>query len=48
LLTSYLIVLDDGNGSSGFLVFNDNYTEDDFIKIVDFVANYLNTSYEKW
>ncbi|MFY2158424.1 hypothetical protein ACOSZF_22980 [Cytobacillus firmus] len=42
------IRLDDGNGSTSFLVFNDSYTEDAFIKIVEFVANYLNASYEKW
>ncbi|WP_040204051.1 hypothetical protein [Neobacillus jeddahensis] len=42
------IRLDDGNCSSGFLICNDNYRDDAFIKIVDFVANYLKTTYEKW
>ncbi|WP_252431218.1 hypothetical protein [Peribacillus butanolivorans] len=42
------IRLDDGNGSSGFLIFKDNYTNDSFVKIVDFVASHLNTTYEKW
>ncbi|KXI73626.1 hypothetical protein ACS52_24560 [Bacillus cereus] len=42
------IRLDDGNCSSGFLIFNDNYSEEGFIKIVNFVADYLNTEYEKW
>jgi hypothetical protein len=42
------IRLDDGNGSRDFLTFNDSYSEDDFIRIVDFVASYLNTTYEEW
>jgi hypothetical protein len=42
------IRFDNGDQSGSFLVFTKKITESEFMEVVKFVAEYLNTTYEKY